>query len=304
MGQGTGDSFATRFDPVEFTQGEVPWLHRPKFLPIVASSTLATMLVRKSNGRVDGFVVEGPTAGGHNAPPRGKLELNDRGEPVYGRRDVVDIPSIAALGLPFWLAGSYGSPQRVREALQLGATGVQVGTAFAYCDESGLSADIKHRVLQMARADQLDVFTDPVASPAGFPFKVLRLDGSLSDSAICDTRQRRCDLGYLRQAYRKQDGSIGWRCPAENVTAYVRKGGRAEETRGRQCLCNALLANVGFAQSRRQGERERPLVTSGDEVKQISRFLNGDAATYSARHVVQHLLSDVAVEVTSPAACR
>ena len=45
-------------------------------------------MLKKANGRVDGFVVEGPTAGGHNAPPRGKLQLNDAGEPIYGERDL------------------------------------------------------------------------------------------------------------------------------------------------------------------------------------------------------------------------
>ena len=110
VGAGEDDHFVTRFDPVAFTQGEIPWLKRPKFLAIVASATLASMLARKANGQVDGFVVEGPTAGGHNAPPRGQVQLNDRGEPLYGARDVVDLDAIRALGVPFWLAGSYGSP--------------------------------------------------------------------------------------------------------------------------------------------------------------------------------------------------
>ena len=43
---------------------------------------LAQALARKASGRVDGFVVEGPTAGGHNAPPRGPLQLSPAGEPV------------------------------------------------------------------------------------------------------------------------------------------------------------------------------------------------------------------------------
>ena len=59
-------------------------LQRPQFLAIVSSSTLALTLARKSSGKVDGFVVEGATAGGHNAPPRGALKLDANGEPVYG----------------------------------------------------------------------------------------------------------------------------------------------------------------------------------------------------------------------------
>ena len=51
-----------------------------------------------------------------------------------------DLDAIGALGKPFWLAGGYGEPKQVLQALDLGATGVQVGTAFAYCNESGLDA--------------------------------------------------------------------------------------------------------------------------------------------------------------------
>ena len=118
---------------------------------------MATMLARKASGRVDGFVVEGPTAGGHNAPPRGKPQFNERGEPVYGDRDVVRLDAMRSLGIPFWLAGSYGSPARVVEALDVGAAGVQVGTAFAFCDESGLLPDIKQRVLQLGRDRRLSL---------------------------------------------------------------------------------------------------------------------------------------------------
>src|SRR5208283_6095446 len=131
-----GDDTTIHFAPQDFMERALPPLLRPNFLAIVASNTLAVTLRKKANGRVDGFVVEGPTAGGHNAPPRGKLQLDKAGEPVYGERDSVDLEKIRELGLPFWLAGGYGSPEKVREALALGAAGVQVGTAFAYCEES------------------------------------------------------------------------------------------------------------------------------------------------------------------------
>ncbi len=58
-------------------------------------------------------------------------------QPVYGERDAVNIAGLRALGVPFWLAGGYGSPEKVREALDQGAAGVQVGTAFAFTEESG-----------------------------------------------------------------------------------------------------------------------------------------------------------------------
>ncbi|MFH1762738.1 MAG: nitronate monooxygenase, partial [Gemmatimonadota bacterium] len=91
QGAGNDNEERLHFDPREFFEGLLPQLKRPKFLPIVSSNSLATMLAKKANGRVDGFVVEGPTAGGHNAPPRGEKRLNERGEPIYGERDTVDL---------------------------------------------------------------------------------------------------------------------------------------------------------------------------------------------------------------------
>ena len=58
-------------DPTGFWSTTPPDLRRPLFLAIIASNSLATMLARKASGRVDGFVIEGPTAGGHNAPRTG-----------------------------------------------------------------------------------------------------------------------------------------------------------------------------------------------------------------------------------------
>ena len=290
------EQFYSRFDPNEFTEGRTPPLQRPKFLPIVASATLATMLKRKSSGAVDGFIVEGPTAGGHNAPPRGKTQYNDQGEPIYGKRDVVDLKAMQALGLPFWLAGSYGSPEQVASALEAGAAGVQVGTAFAFCDESGICEEIRREVIQSCKEGTLEVRTDPLASPTAFPFKVLSLLGSLSDSVTYQLRKRRCDLGFLRQGFKRPDGTLGWRCPAEPVSSYVKKGG-AEGTEGRKCLCNGLMANIGLAQVDSNGQPELPLITSGDEVKNLVQFLKGpDALSYSAREVVSNLLSLVSTE--------
>ena len=109
-----------RFDPAEFAEGPLPVLHRPKFLAIVSSNTLATTMLRRASGRVDGLVIESATAGGHNAPPRGKLQLNAAGEPVYGERDQVNIAELRNLGVPFWLAGGYGNAEKLREALRAG----------------------------------------------------------------------------------------------------------------------------------------------------------------------------------------
>ncbi len=287
-GEREGSEHRLAFDPavLALTGGE---LKRPIFLAIVASSVLAANLARKADGKVDGFVVEGPTAGGHNAPPRGKPELTAQGEPRYGERDKVDLAAMRALGRPFWLAGSFGRPERLVEALGEGAQGIQAGTAFAFCQESGLTTQVKARVFELARQGRAPVRTSATASPTGFPFKVVQWEESLSREDTYRARRRICDLGYLRTAYQKPDGSLGYRCASEPVEAYLAKGGRREDTEGRRCLCNALMSNIGLAQNQKWGYEEEPLVTAGDDLAELSAIF-GNEGVYSAAQVVGYLL--------------
>jgi nitronate monooxygenase len=291
MTAGQGIDPIIHFDPADYVGGPLPQLNRPKFLAIVSSNTLATSILRRANGRVDGFVIEGPTAGGHNAPPRGKLQLSESGEPVYGERDQFSIVEFQKLGVPFWLAGGYGTPERVREALEQGAAGVQVGTAFAFAEESALREDLKRRLLAQAAAGTAQVFTDPLASPTGFPFKVAQLEGTYSDPEVMKKRTRICDLGYLREPYATPDGRIGYRCSAEPIDRYVAKGGKAEDAEGRKCLCNALMANIGYQQIRKDGSFEPPMVTVGDDLNTVAQFLAPGKSSYTTADVVTALLS-------------
>ena len=283
-----GETHELVFDPADHPAPAD--LERPRFLAIVASHTLAMMLARKASGHVDGFVIEGEVAGGHNAPPRGGGTLNERGEPVYGERDVVDLEKIRELGRPFWLAGGQGSPEGLEEARAEGAQGVQVGTLFAYSNESGFREDLKREIRREAHEGTLDVRTDPVASPTGFPFKVVRKENTLSELPVYEARDRVCDLGYLRTAYQRDDGRIGYRCPAEPVSTFIKKGGEAEETEGRKCLCNGLFAAIGQGQVRKDGRRELPLITSGDEIAAIRHLSGPDGEGYSATDVIDYLL--------------
>jgi nitronate monooxygenase len=280
-----------RFDPAEYVEGPLPLLERPRFLAIVSSNTLATTMLRRASGRVNGLVIESPTAGGHNAPPRGKLQLNAAGEPVYGERDQVNIADLRALGVPFWLAGGYGNAAKLREALDEGAAGIQVGTAFAFSRESGMRTDLKERLIGQAAAGAGQVFTDPLASPTGFPFKVAQLEGTSSALPIYQERKRVCDLGYLREPYAVAENKIAYRCSAEPVENYLAKGGKVEDTVGRKCLCNALLANIGHAQARANATVEPALVTVGDDLNTVAQFLAPGQTSYSAVDVVKELLS-------------
>lgn len=295
-GCGQGEAVEIEFDPSGLWDEDPPELTRPRFLPIVASNSLATMLARKASGPVDGFIVEGPTAGGHNAPPRGQRQENEKGEPLYTERDVVDLDKLSRLGLPFWLAGGAGRPGALKRAREAGAQGIQVGTLFAFCDESGLDPNIKASVVDQSLEEGIEVRTDGRASPTGFPFKVVQMGQSLADQTVYEKRERICDLGYLRTAYRQDNGRLGFRCPAEPVETYVKKGGARADTVGRKCLCNALMADIGHGQVKSDGSIEAPLLTAGDDLQILRRFLAG-RTSYSAADVIAYLEQDVEARV-------
>lgn len=281
--------FAVRCSPRALLGAGAP-LHRPQLLAIVASTDLAAGLAADPATRPDGFVIEGHTAGGHNAPPRGPRRTTPTGEPVYDERDIVDLDAVRGLGLPFWLAGSQGSPEGLRSAVAAGAAGVQVGTAFAFCAESGLADRLKRQVLRALVKGDVRVRTDWRVSPTGFPFKVLDVAGTLADPEVT-ARPHVCDIGALRSPYRQADGTIGYRCPAEPTKMYLDKGGRAANTEGRQCLCNALLAAVDLPQRRPHGYDEPAIVTSGDDLSAVAALIRSrpDAAPYPASAVIDYL---------------
>ncbi|MBF0134839.1 MAG: nitronate monooxygenase [Magnetococcales bacterium] len=278
------------FSPRKFLKDIKIDLALPAFLPVVSSHTLAEILHRKIGDKIDGFILEDHTAGGHNAHPRGRLQTTPQGEPIYGDRDQIQLETIKNLGKPFWLAGGYGSKQRLLQALEEGATGVQVGTAFAFCQESGLIANLKQEILQQILFKKVHTYTDIHLSPTGFPFKVVKLDDSLSEETIRREREPICDLGYLRHAYWNQNGTMGFRCPAEPMDKFLSKGGTVEAAIGRVCLCNALMANVGLEQIRPDGYREKHLVTAGHALTGLVHILEKYGVHYSASDVVREIL--------------
>ncbi len=285
------EAFPLRFDPATVLSSPPGELKRPGFLAIVASNVLAKTMIAKASGRVDGIVVEDHTAGGHNAPPRGTLQLTPEGEPVFGPKDQVDIARMADLGVPFWLGGSRSEPGSLEESRTAGAWGVQVGTLFAFCRESGFLPELKKRFLQAVEAGKMRIFTHPEASPTGYPIKMGVLPGTLARDEEFQERKRVCNIGLLRHLYKKDDGTIGYRCPAEPVEAFVRKGGSAEEAKNARCLCNGLLSAIGLAMEYAGGYLEKPLLVPGEYLESLRTLIHRTGLDYSAADVVRFLAS-------------
>jgi NAD(P)H-dependent flavin oxidoreductase YrpB (nitropropane dioxygenase family) len=273
---------AMSFDPEKFFGAKLPPLKRPGFIPIVSSNTLAWAFTKKMRKGtiVNGIVIEEPSAGGHNAPPREGSQ--------YGPEDEVDYSKIkkllAEFNLPFWIGGSKASPEKLKWAQSVGAMGIQAGSIFALSEESGMDPGIRREARRRGFEGKFEVRTDMIASPTGFPFKVVILPGSLSEEVVLLGRNRVCNQGALRTLFEEPDGSIGYRCPAEPIDRYLAKGGKIEETKDVCCICNGLLSTAGLGD-----EDEAPIITMGDDVSFLSSLMSHSEDSYRVVDALTYL---------------
>jgi len=261
----TKEKHYLHFDPRTLGLDNFP-IKRPLFLAIVTSHALVAYLNKDEETKPDGYVIEYHVAGGHNAPPRAKNHVNEEGEAVYNELDIPNLEKIHASGSPFWLAGGYATPEKVKEAISYGAQGVQVGSLFALANESGFTNENRSSILVSLADPTMRVITDASASPTGFPFKVIQNNQTLSNDNLYKERTRICDLGYLRTMFQREKGGIGYRCPAEPLDNYEFKNGEVDAAQGSKCLCNALMADIGLGQVRPDGRTEISLLTFGSDL--------------------------------------
>ena len=284
--EGSRDGTGTiSFDPNIFFKTKLPELKRPGFLPIVSTDVLASLMAKRlPTGSIQGFAVELPTAGGHNAPPREKGAVDESGQSVYGPKDEVAFEKLRDLGIPFWIGGSFASPEGRAKAQALGAVGIQAGSIFALSEDSGMEPSFRARVRRLGYRGELVIRTDPNASPTGFPFKVVQLPGTQSDPAVYAARTRVCDLSILTVPYQREDGKIGFRCRSEPFDAYLRKGGKREDALGARCLCNGLFSAAGLG-----NPNEPPIFTMGDDVSFLRHLMRDEDGSYRAADAIAYL---------------
>jgi NAD(P)H-dependent flavin oxidoreductase YrpB (nitropropane dioxygenase family) len=298
----TGEAFMLAFDPSAVAGGRLAAqpLATPAFLAIVSLEDLVKVLAESSSAPPDGFIIEHHTAGGHNANPVGPLVRDKLGQPIYGVKDEADLAAIRAVGIPFWLAGGYGSQARLQAARAAGANGVQVGTVFALAEESGMKPEYRSAILAALKSgvDDADLVRTTVFSPTGFSFKVVQLHDTLSDNDVYADRRRICDIGMLQQRGLSKADEHGQRlmfhrCPAGPIETYIKQRGLERNTDERRCLCNGLLACVGLGQVKEiHGEvvEEPAIVTLGNHLDGVRRLSRQGQVHYRVEDVVADIL--------------
>ena len=144
---------------------------KTKLIPIVSSARAAKILCEKWKNNYDylpdAIIVEGPKAGGHLGFKEEQIDDSNYAlerlvpeiikelkpfEDKYGKK----IPLIAA--------GGIYSGQDIRDIMDLGASGVQMGTRFVTTDECDASTGFKQTYIDASETD-IEIIRSPVGMP-------------------------------------------------------------------------------------------------------------------------------------------
>ncbi len=174
-------------------------------VPILSDARGIALVVKRwlrRNRLPDAIVIEHPRyAGGH----LGAARVEDLADPRFDfARVVPEVRQVFRdLGLeseriPLVVAGGINSPEKVRAALALGASAVQIGTPFAVTEEGDAHPTFK-KVLAEARPEDIVEFL----SVAGLPARAVRtpwleryLRHEEKARAACGKAARRCVMGF------------------------------------------------------------------------------------------------------------
>ncbi|MCX5777481.1 MAG: nitronate monooxygenase family protein [Candidatus Firestonebacteria bacterium] len=156
----------------EFLEGST----KTKLVPIVSSGRAAKILAKrwmdKYNYVPDGFVVEGPLAGGHIGF---KLESID--DPAFSLENLLaevlkvteDVQKISGKKIPVIAGGGIFTGADIKKFLDLGASGVQMATRFVATDECDADIIFKQAYLDCKEEDMV-----VIKSPVGMPGRAIK----------------------------------------------------------------------------------------------------------------------------------
>lgn len=114
-----------------------------KGIRIIGTATTVREAKALEKSGVDAIVAQGMEAGGHRGTDLGITDIKDA---LIGTMALV--PQVVdAVSIPVIASGGIMDSRGIRAAFALGATGVQMGTAFLCCPESGIHPVHRERLL-------------------------------------------------------------------------------------------------------------------------------------------------------------
>lgn len=157
--------------PGYLTEGQ-----KTKLVPIISSARAAQIICKKWLNRYDylpdGFVVEGPKAGGHIGLKREQIS-----DPAFTLEkllaEVIDVVKPYAprhqKAIPIIPAGGIYNGEDIHKFIQLGAAGVQLGTRFVATHECDADTAFKQLYVDSRSEDMVII-----QSPVGLPGRAIR----------------------------------------------------------------------------------------------------------------------------------
>jgi len=149
---------------------------RTKLVPIISSARAAKIICKKWLGKYDylpdGFVVEGPKAGGHIG-----FKPDQIFDPDYALEKLVtevisivrEFENMKQQSIPIIPAGGIFNGKDIRKYLELGAAGVQMGTRFVATHECDADDAFKQLYVESSSDDMIII-----KSPVGLPGRAIR----------------------------------------------------------------------------------------------------------------------------------
>ncbi len=179
-----------------------------RLVPIVSSARAARIICKKwleDFGYLpDGFVVEGPLAGGHLGFKPDELELpENRLEKLVPAviQEVQAFVPIAERPIPVIAAGGIFTGADIYKFIRLGASGVQIATRFVVTEECDAAPAFKEAYLKAQKED-----ITIIKSPVGMPGRAIN-NAFLDDVRVGKKKPFRCychcvkTCNYLESPY-------------------------------------------------------------------------------------------------------
>ncbi len=144
---------------------------KTKLVPIVSSARAASLIARKwfqnYNYLPDAFVVEGPKAGGHLGFSYKELQADN----ITLEQLVTDVVNVSEdisqtynKKIPVIAGGGLVTGQQIQEIINLGASGVQLGSSFIATEECDASVNFKQAIAHSGNKN-IRLINSPVGMP-------------------------------------------------------------------------------------------------------------------------------------------
>jgi len=156
-------------------------------------------------------------------------------------------------GFPFWLAGGYGNPEKLRENPRTGCSGHTGGTALRLAASRECGPIWKTGLNSPSDSGNRRGIYRSCGFATGFRSRFAHSKAPLRLFNIYRQRKRVWAIWAICARLYPSGGKIAYRCSAEPVEELPAKGGKIEDTVGPASALQLSDGHIGHQQTRKDG---------------------------------------------------